>query len=134
MMKTWSRAALLVALLTIAVATVGIVHPDTITTLRRAYFATPGRLHTAAAVRVAMGLAVMLAASGSRWPKILRALGAVMCLQGLAAALMGPEHARAVLEWEAVRPALLRIGAVVALVAGGFIAYAVSKRPSNAPR
>jgi hypothetical protein len=52
-------------------------------TLRRLYFATPGRFYAAGAVRVAMGLVLILAASGSRWPRILRALGAVMCLQAI---------------------------------------------------
>ena len=52
-----------------------------------------------------------------------------MCLQGLAATLMGPDHARAVMEWEAMQgTALLRVGAAVALVAGGFIVFAVTSR------
>ena len=128
------RAALLVALFTIAVGVVGIVYPDSVTTLRRLYFATPGRLYAAGAVRVAMGLVLILAASGSRWPRTLRALGAVMCLQAFAATLMGPERARAILEWEAMHTALLRAGAGVALVSGGFIAFAVTKRPSEEQR
>jgi hypothetical protein len=125
------RAALLVALFTIAVGMVGIMHPDTITTLRRSYFATPGRLHAAGALRVAMGLVIVLAASSSRWPKTVRALGAVMCLQGCAAVLMGPERARAILEWETLHPALLRSGAVAALVTGVFFVYAMSRIPSE---
>jgi hypothetical protein len=127
-------AALLVALFTIVVGMVGIVSPDRVTTLRRLYFAAPGGLYVAGAVRVAMGLVLILAASSSRWPWILRALGAVVCLQGLAATLFGPERARAILEWEALHTALLRAGALVALVTGGFVAFAVTKRPSEEPR
>ena len=78
-----------------------------------------------------MGLVVILCAAASRAPKTLRALGAVMCMQGLAATLFGPDRARAILEWEATHTALLRVGAVVALAAGGFIAFAVTK-PSSA--
>jgi hypothetical protein len=55
-----------------------------------------------------------------------------MCLQGLSATLLGPEHARTLLEWETMRPALLRVGAMVALVSGVFIALAVTgRRPAE---
>jgi len=131
-MKT---AALLVAGLTILVGIGGLVSPERGTEIRRLYFATPGRLYTAAAVRVAMGLVVIVAAAASRAPKTLRVLGALMCMQGLAAALMGPDHARAVLEWETMQgPALLRVGAAVALTAGAFMVFAISVRPENRSR
>ena len=126
-------AALLLALFTIVVSMVGIVSPDSVMTLRRLYF-TPGGLYAAGAVRVAMGLVLILAASSSRSPRILRALGALVCLQGLAANLLGLERARAILEWEGMHTALLRAGAVVALVTNGFIAFAVTKRPSEEQR
>ena len=74
-----------------------------------------------------MGLVVILSAPASRAPKTLRALGAVMCMQGLAATLFGPDRARAILEWEAMQgAALLRAGAAVALAIGGFVAFAVT--------
>ena len=74
-----------------------------------------------------MGLVVILCARGSRAPKALRALGAVMCMQGLAATLFGPERARAILEWETMQgTAVLRVGAAVALAAGIFVAYALT--------
>jgi len=119
-------AVLLVALFTVVVGVVGIVSPDRVTTVRRQYFATPVRLYTAAAVRMAMGLAVILFAPLSRAPKTLRALGAVMSMQALSATLLGPEHAREILEWETMHPALLRSGALVALAAGGFLVFATT--------
>jgi hypothetical protein len=120
-------AALLVALFTIVVGVGGLVSPDRGTEIRRLYFATPARLYTAGAVRVAMGLIVILAAANSRAPRALLALGTVMCLQGLAATVMGPDHARAILEWESMQgTTLLRVGAAVALVAGVFMALAVT--------
>ena len=120
-------AALLVALFTIVVSIAGIVAPDHLMTIRRSYY-TPGGLYAGGAIRLAMGLVVILAASKSRWPWPLRAMGALMCLQALAANVMGLERARAILEWEALHPALLRAGALTALVASGFIAFAVTKR------
>jgi hypothetical protein len=131
-MKDMRLAALLVALFTIVVGIVGIVSPDGGTTLRRLYFATPGRFYTAGAVRVAMGLVLILAALRSRWPRTLRVLGAVMCLQALTATFLGLERARAIMEWEGMQgSALLRTGAVVALATGAFVAFAVTKRPSE---
>jgi hypothetical protein len=46
-------AALLFALFTIFVGIVGLVSPDSVTTVRRQYFATPAGLYTTGAVRVA---------------------------------------------------------------------------------
>jgi hypothetical protein len=122
-------AALLVAIFTIVVGLVGLISPDSGTTVRRLYFATPVGLYAAGALRVAMGLVVILCAPASRAPKTLRALGALMCMQALAATLLGPDRARAVLEWETMQgTALLRVGAAVALASGGFVAFAVSGR------
>ena len=125
--------ALLVALFGGVVGIVGLVSPDSVTTVRRLYFATPVGLYAAAAVRVAMGLVVILSAPASRAPKILRALGAVVCMQGLAATLFGPDRARAILEWETLQgTALLRVGAAVALASWGFVAFAVTgHRPES---
>ena len=125
-------AALLVALFAVAVGVVGLVSPNSLTAARRQYFATPTRLYTGAAVRLAMGLVVILGARASRTPKTLRVLGALMCMQGLSATILGPEHARTVLEWETMRPALLRAGAIVALVTGLFMVFAVTagRRPT----
>src|ERR1700683_1252948 len=120
-------AALLIAFAAMVVGIVGIVSPDSLTTVRRLYFATPVGLYTAGAVRVAMGLVVILVAPTSRWPRALRVLGAVVCLQGLSATLFGPDRARAILEWEAMHTALSRAGSVVALVASGILAFAVSR-------
>jgi hypothetical protein len=47
---------------------------------------------------------------------------------------LGLDRARAILEWEAMHPALLRVGALVALTTGGFIAYALRPRPRETPR
>ncbi len=126
-------AALLLAFFIIVASIAGIVSPDTMMTLRRSYY-TPGGLYVAGAVRIALGLVLILAASNSRWPIILRAFGAVMCLQAITANLLGLERARAILEWEGIHPVLLRAGATVALFSGCFIAFAVTTKPSGKQR
>jgi hypothetical protein len=120
-------AALLVALFTILVGIGGLISPESGTEIRRLYFATPVRLYTAGAVRVAMGLVVILSAAASRAPMTLRALGIVMCMQGAVATLLGPDHARAIMEWETAQgTVLLRVGAALALAAGGFLVFALT--------
>ncbi len=126
-------AALLVAVLTVGLAVVGLVSPDSVTAVRRHNFATPTGTYMAAAVRLVMGLVVILAATASRAPKTMRLLGGLMCLQGLSATLLGAEHARTILEWEAMRPALLRAGAVVALASGVIMTFAVAGRRRDDP-
>jgi hypothetical protein len=99
------------------------------------YYATPGLFYAVVAVRSAMGLGLILAASHSRWHRTLRLLGAVVCLQGLSAMLLGLDHARAIMEWEGMQGhALLRAGAAVALASGGFIMYALTQGPSAEQR
>jgi hypothetical protein len=123
---------LLVAVLAIVVGVVGLVSPDSVMTVRRLYFATPLALYAVGAVRLAMGLTVIMCAPASRAPKTLRALGTAVCMQGLAAMLFGPDRARAILEWEAMLGAgVLRVGAAVALVTGSFIAFAVTGRTKS---
>src|SRR5215831_7058658 len=132
MKKDMRIAALPVALLSIVVGIVGITSPEGGMTLRRLYFATPGLFYAVVAVRSAMGLGLILAATSSRWHRTLRALGAVVCLQGLSATLLGLDRARAIMEWEGMQgPALLRAGAAVALASGGFIVFAVTEGPPS---
>ena len=130
MRKDLRIAALPIALLSIVVGIVGIASPQGGMTIRRLYFATPALSYAVIAIRSAMGLGLILAASSSRWPRTLRALGAVVCLQGLSATLLGLDRARAVMEWEGMQgSALLRAAAAVALSSGCFIVFAVKQRP-----
>jgi hypothetical protein len=121
---------LLVALLAIVGGAVGVVCPDVLTALRRQYVATPIGPYAVGAVRVVIGLLFILFAPASRAPKTLRVLGVVVCIQGLvqgvAFSFVGLERAQAILEWEAAHPGLLRVGALIALATGGFVAFAVT--------
>jgi hypothetical protein len=118
--------AWLVALFIIVVGLVGIVAPDRLLTVGR-QVVTPGGLYAIAVLRVGIGLVLMLVAPISRAPKTLRALGAVVIVAGLTTPLFGVDRARAIVDWEAAQgTALLRIGAGLVVVIGGFIAFAVA--------
>jgi hypothetical protein len=132
MKKDMRMAALPIVLLSIVVGIAGIACPEGGMTIRRWYFATPAPFHAVVAFRTAMGIGLILAASSSRWPRALRVLGGVACLQGLSATLLGLDRARAVMEWEGMQgSALLRAGAAVALASGTFIVFAVKQPPSE---
>ena len=133
-MRVVAFLAFLVGLFSVVLGFIGIVSPNTVTTARRIYFAAPVSLYSAAVIRAAMGLVVLLSARASRAPRILLGLGVVMCLQALSATLLGPQHARTVLEWEAARPVLLRVGGIIAVVAGCVIAFAVAAPPGSKTR
>ena len=123
--------ALLVALFIMVVGLVGAFTPDSLITVGR-YVVTPVGLYAIAAVRVSIGLVLMLVAPISRAPKPLRALGAVALVAGLATPLFGVERTRAMFDWEVTQgTALIRVGAGLALAIGGFIAFAVAagRRP-----
>ncbi len=116
-----------IALGIIVMGVVGVVAPDPMMALRREYIGTVP--YVVGAIRVAFGLLLILVAPASRMPKTIRVLGVLVCAQGLTQIVgmpfVGLERARTILEWEAMHPALLRVGSLVALAAGGFIAYAV---------
>ena len=124
----------LVALVTIVIGVVGLVQPESLTAIRRTYFASPGRIVAAGAFRLAMGLVLILAASASRWPRVMRVFGALMCMQAFSAMLMGQERARFILEFETAHTELLRTGAIVALVTGIVMAFSVASRSSHTRR
>jgi hypothetical protein len=130
-------AILLVALLMIVVGVVGFVSPDTVMALRREYVVNGYGMYAVAAFRLTLGVLCIRFAPASRAPKILRVFGILVCLQALVQAVGATfiplDRARAILEWEGSHPGLLRVGAVIALAVGGFVAFAVtpSRRPSQ---
>ena len=122
---------LLVALFIMVVGLVGVFSPDSLITVGR-YVVTPLGLYVVAAVRVGIGLLLMLVARISRAPRTLRAFGAVVLVAGLATPFFGVARALAILDWEATQgTALVRVVAGLLFVIGGSIAFAVGagRRP-----
>ena len=120
-------AAWFTALCYIAIGIVGLVSPDTLLTARQ-YLGTPVGHYAGGAVRLAMGVSLILCAPVARTPKTLRILGAVLCLQGLASVVSSVDLARTVMQAEAPHTSLLRVGALIALASGAFIAFTVTGR------
>ena len=117
--------AWLLAAFVVAAGAAGIVVPDTILSLR-SLAATQGALLVFAALRMAIGVVLIMAAPGSRAPRTLQAAGAVLLLVGLATPLFGVERTRAVLAWEAAQgPSLIRLGGAIVVALGGLLAVAL---------
>ena len=123
-------AALTVALFAILIGVVGLVSPDSLTMARRLLMDRPGVvLYAAGLIRVAMGVVLVVFAPRSRTPRILRVMGVIIALQGIIPQFMGIDRERMIFEREAMLGhAALRVGAVVALASGCFIAFVVTPR------
>jgi len=106
---------------------VGVLVPSALVWLAQ-QFVTPGAFYVIAAVRIAFGLILISAAPASRMPKVLRVLGYVIVILGLATvltALVGVERAREMIEWWLQRSSgVLRLTAVIVVALGAFVAYA----------
>jgi hypothetical protein len=118
----------LIGVLVIVVGLIGLIAPSVL--LRAAdYVMTPIGLYAAAAIRIGIGIVLMLVAPTTRAPKLIRVFGVIALAAGAITAFVGVDRARAILAWETARgPTLIRLGAVPALVFGSFIVFAVTSR------
>lgn len=117
------------------VGAVGVIEPGRLIGITQ-FVLTPSGLYAIAALRIAMGLVLIMVAPGSRAPRALAVLGVLILVAGVATPLFGLERSRAIAEWAVLQdPGLLRgIGGLLGAV-GAFIALAtatVARRP--APR
>ena len=113
------------------VGVTGIFMPDTLISVGR-YVVTPNGLYAVAALRLGIGLVLMLVGGSLARPDPLYSWSRCVC-RGTGTPFFGADRARAVFDWEATQgTALIRIGAVMAVLMGGFIAFAVAvgRRPA----
>jgi hypothetical protein len=116
---------LLVALFMALIGLTGVFSPDCLMTIGR-HSVTPLGIYIVAALRIGIGLVLARVAPVSRAPTTLRILGVIAVIGGVATLFLGAERAQVILEWwPAQGPVFIRLGAGIALVLGGFIAYAL---------
>ena len=117
--------ALILSLLVAALGALGVVSPRRLLDIAR-HFTSPAGLYAAGALRVVLGVALFLAAPGSRWPDVVRVLGIFIAVAGLSTPLFGVERSRKVLDWWSARgPAFMRVWAGFGLAFGLLLAYIV---------
>ena len=126
-----ARAALVIGLLIVLEGVTGLIAPDAFVEMV-GFFQIPAMIYPAAAIRVACGVILALAASASRAPKSLRVLGVLIAIGGALSPFIGARFAQAVLEsWSAGGPGVVRIWAAAALLIGASIIYAMwPRRPA----
>jgi hypothetical protein len=125
--------ALIVAGLVAGLGVAAVVTPDIVIATGRQLLSASG-LYAAAAFRVGAGLVLILAARQSRAPGILRAIGAVVLVAGLATGFFGVEAARARLDWEAAHVTFFRVEGAAFVCLGGMIVSALRPDRPVAPR
>ena len=127
-----ARVAVALSTAVSALGAIGIFSPSTLLAIGRE-FASPIGLFIAAAIRVAFGAVLMLAAPASRAPRVIRGIGLVILVAGVITPFFGVERARAILDWWSGQGTLLaHLAPAVALAFGGSLTYFLSPRRSAA--
>jgi hypothetical protein len=109
----------------VVIGLLGVMRPDALLSFVRRWQTWPG-VWTAAALRVAFGAALWLAAPSSRTPVALQVLGAVSLVSGVALPLLGVSGLAAIVRWWARQSATFRRAwAGVACAVGAFVLWSV---------
>jgi hypothetical protein len=118
----------LIGLFVMSVGVFGLAAPSAL--LRAAdYATTPIGLYAAAALRIGIGIVLLLVAPTTRAPKLIRVFGGIAIAAGVITAFVGVDRARAMLAWEnAQGTTLIRLSALLGLLFGGFLVFSVTRR------
>ena len=123
---------LAIGALVILASAISFAVPDLRLSLERSVM-TPAGLYSIAALRIAIGLVLVLAAPTSRAPRLLRALGVMVMIAGLSTPWLGVDRARAIMDRvENAGPWLMRLDAIVGMALGGFLVYVFRTPPRRA--
>jgi hypothetical protein len=124
--------ALCIAALLLVQGIIGLAAPDIFAGIV-GFMQTSPAIYAAAAVRVAVGILLLQAASTSRLPIFMRILGGFVLLGGLVTPFVGRQFAEVILDWWSSHgSALVRLFAAVSFALGLVTAYAVAPKPRNA--
>jgi hypothetical protein len=89
---------LLIAVLLIAVGLTGVLWPSALMDLAKWTF-TPKGLYPAAGIRIVFGLVMLLAAGATATPNIVRVIGAIILVGGIATACLSADTAQRLSSW-----------------------------------
>lgn len=122
------RLALVLSLFVAIIGAIGVFRPEALVGVGL----TPGGLYVAA-VRITLGIALILGAASSRAPRVIRILGTLILVAGLATPFVGPERSRRVVDWWSSQGLLvMRAWAGLALAFGSFLVWALVPKSSAA--
>lgn len=124
------KMSLIVTLFGIVIAALGIaglIRPGSLIGFVSAAWRLRAGLYLAIVLRLVLGVALIGAASSSRFPDALGILGVISIIGALVASSLGFERLRAFVQWWAARPSgFVRAWGLVAAGFGGFLVYSVS--------
>ena len=119
---------MLIGVVVVIVGVIGVAAPAVLLMVAD-YATTPIGLYAAAALRIGIGIVLILVAPTTRAQKLIRLFGAIAIAGGVVTALVGVDRARAIVAWETAQgPTLIRLSAVLAFVFGGYLVFAVTSR------
>jgi len=126
------RLAVILSACVAIVGAVGVIRPEALLDAAR-HFQTPAGLYAAAAFRIILGGALLLSARTSRVPRAIRILGAVVLVGGFVTLFIGPERARAIVDWWSSQgPFVMRAWAGFAVAFGCVLVWALLPKSSAA--
>jgi hypothetical protein len=116
----------IIALMTAGLGALGLLAPGRLVGFVSSW-QSPWGMYLAAALRLALGLALLFVAPGSRAPGLLWVLGVIAIVAGFAIPLIGLRRFRALLGWWLDQnPIVIRCWGGFALAFGLFLIYAVT--------
>ena len=125
-MRNVKLLAMALGLIVAAIGVLGVAVPSVLLEFGRS-LQTTNALYSVAAVRVMFGAILLWVAPVSRTPKILRVLGVSIIIAGVFTPFFGVERSRAIFDWWSTQGSFFtRAWAIVAVVFGLFIVYAVA--------
>lgn len=114
-----------VSVLLIIQGLLGILAPDVFVGVIR-LFQSPPMIYVAAALRIAIGIVLLCAVTGSRFPMFLRIFGVLVLIGGLLTSFVGVQFAHTIIAlWSSRGPWLVRLFALASLALGLMTSYAV---------
>ena len=104
----------------------GVIRPRNLVHLVSIPWKSPSGLYLAIVVRLIFGVALIGAASSSRFPNVLLIIGVLSIITAFLAPLLGFERLREFIDWWLARPPVfIRSWAAIAAVFGVFLVFAV---------
>jgi hypothetical protein len=114
-------------LLILVLGGLGVVRPPALVGIVERLTGSAAGLYVAFAFRVILGLLLLAAAAGTRFPVAIRVLGIVVLISAAAIPIIGRERLHRLTTWWARRPAtVIRATSLFACAFGAFLVYSAA--------
>jgi hypothetical protein len=112
-------------LFVLALGVLGVARPAALIGLVERPWRSRAGFHVAVGLRAVLGVLLLAAASSTRFPRVIGALGVLSLIAAVSIPLLGYERLRRFVEWWVARPAdFVRAWSLLACAFGSFLIYA----------